>query len=184
MCERKSAPAPGRERGVVLLELLMAGCVLAILAALAAPGFVATAERLKLRSAVDALTSSLYTARAEAYKRGGHVAVAPDGAAECEPADGSSRWGCGWTVFADADEDGVREAGEDVIVAEQAPPGIDIVQTQKRASLRLNAWGQFSGQVGVGFMLSSRARKDLAAVICISSGGRVRSIMGADQCPG
>ena len=49
MCKRKSASR--RERGLVLVELLVAGCVLAILAALAAPAFTAISERLKLRSA-------------------------------------------------------------------------------------------------------------------------------------
>jgi len=182
MCKRKSASR--RERGLVLVELLVAGCVLAILAALAAPAFTAISERLKLRSAVDALTSSLYTARAEAYKRGGHVTLAQSTAPDCAPAQGNSRWRCGWSVFADADEDGVRDAGDELILAEQPPPGIDVAQSSGRSALKLNAWGQFSGQQGVGFVLSSRVRSELVTVICISSGGRVRSIAGASRCPG
>ena len=182
MCNRKSAT--GRERGLVLLELLVGGCVLAILAALAAPGFVAISERLKLRSAVDALTASLYAARAEAYKRGGHVTLAQSTASDCVPTQGNSRWRCGWTLFADADEDGVRDVGDELILAEQPPPGIDVAQSSDRTALKLNAWGQFSGQQGVGFVLSSRARSDLVTVICISSGGRVRSVAGASRCPG
>ena len=176
--------ATGRERGLVLLELLVAGCVLAILAALAAPGFVSIHERLKLRSAVEALTAGLYTARAEAFRRGGHVTLAQSGSADCMPAAGNSRWGCGWTVFADADEDGARDPADDLILADQPPPGIDITQSNARTALKLNAWGQFSGQQGVGFALRSRVRQDLVAVICISSGGRVRSIVGASRCPG
>ena len=180
----KRMSAPWRERGQVLLELLVAGCVLAILAALAAPGFVAISERLKLRSAVSALTASLYAARAESLKRGGHVTLARTGSADCDAGGDNASWGCGWTVFADTDEDAQRDADDELILAEHPPPGIDVTQTASRAALRLNAWGQFSGQQGVGFVLKSRARQDVATAVCISSGGRVQSFAGASQCPG
>jgi len=180
----KRERAPRRERGLVLLELLVAVCVLAILAALAAPSFAAISERQKLRAAVDALTTSLYTARAEAYKRGGHVTLAQSSAPDCVPGEGNSRWRCGWTLFADADEDGVRDSGDELILAEHLPPGIDIRQTSERRALKLNAFGQFSGQQGLGFVLSSEARKDMATAICISSGGRVQRFAGASRCPG
>lgn len=45
--------------GLALLEALVAASVLAVLAALAAPSFAALSERMKLRSGVQALTSSL-----------------------------------------------------------------------------------------------------------------------------
>ena len=182
MCKRERAPR--RQHGLVLLELLVAGCVLAILAALAAPSFAAISERLKLRTAVDALTTSLYAARAEAYKRGGHVTLAQSSAPDCAPGAGNSRWRCGWTLFTDADEDGVRDAGDELIAAERLPPGIDVRQTSERTALKLNAFGQFSGQQGLGFVLSSQARKELSTAICISSGGRVQRYAGASRCPG
>ena len=175
---------PRRACGLVLLELLIAVAVLAVLAAVAVPSFAALSERMKLRTAVDALTSSLYAARAEAYKRGGHVTVARNtGAAGCEAGGGPARWDCGWTVFADADEDGTRDPGDEPILSGQPPPGIHVTQSSGRAALKLNAWGQFSGLTGLRFVVQSGTSASVVSAVCISSGGRVQAWTGVDRCP-
>lgn len=175
------SPAPARQCGLVLLEVLVAGCVLALLAALAAPSFAAVSERLKVRTAVDSLSASLYAARAEALKRGGYVSLSKDSGADCQ---GTLGWSCGWTAFVDDDEDGRRDDGEELLFIEQPPPGIEITQTRKLSVLKLNAWGQFNGLGALGFVLRSRASAKAVSVICISSGGRLQSWFGEEECPG
>jgi len=175
--------APLHVRGLVLLEFLVAGCVLALLSALAIPSFKAISERLKLRSAVDELTFSLYAARAEAYKRGGHVTFAKRNQADCEASADGSQWGCGWIAFADEDENGKQEEGEQLLFVGQPPAGIDLKPTDDQLSaLKLNAWGQFNGLGAFGFVLSSRADKGVVSAICVSSGGRLRNVPGKDRC--
>jgi len=174
--------APFCARGLVLLEMLAAVCVLGVLAAMAVPGISAISDRLKLNATAESLVSSLYAARAQAYQRGGHVTVSQNASPDCAPAQDSSNWGCGWMVFADADEDGVRDSGDELILVEQAPRGIEISQTNRLAALRLNAWGQFTGNRGTGFVVRLRGRTELATAICMSSGGRIRSQPGANEC--
>ena len=176
--------APFHARGLVLVEVLVAVGVLVVLAALALPSFAAISERLKLRTAAQALTSSLYAARAEALKRGGRVALGRDEGAGCGAAkEDRAQWGCGWVLFADEDEDGTRGPSDELLQTWQPPPGIDVIQTSKRATLRLNAWGQFNGLGALSFVLLSRADAGAVSVICISSGGRLQSWAGVDRCP-
>ncbi|MGR4868086.1 GspH/FimT family protein [Variovorax sp. LARHSF232] len=179
------AHAPRHARGLVLLEALVAVGVLAVLAALAAPSFAAISERLKVRTAVQALTSSLYAARAEAFKRGGHVTLARNGSRpDCDAGSDGAQWRCGWEIFTDQDEDGARDAADELLQVGQPPPGIEVFQTARRAAFKLNAWGQFNGLGALGFVLRSRADADAVSVICVSSGGRLQSWSGVDRCPG
>ena len=175
---RGRAPLASRMRGLVLLELLVAGCVLALLAALAAPSFAAVSERLKLRTAVEALTSGIYAARAEAYKRGGHVVFAAADA--CDYGKTGSAWSCGWLAFADDNDDGKRNGSEEVIFVGQPPTGIEVAETRGIRAFRLNALAKFNGLSAFGFALTTHGAQ--ASAICVSSGGRVRVQHGKGEC--
>lgn len=170
--------------GLVLMELLLAVALLGLLAALAAPGFTAVTERLRVRSATEALRGSLHLARAEAFKRGGRVAVVRSpGHADCQAtSDNAAQWRCGWKVVADLDEDGRAASGEAVLQAVVTTGGVDIVQTRGSASLRVNAWGQFNGLGALGFSLQSRTAPAAVAALCISAGGRIRARPDAARC--
>lgn len=176
------SPAPFCLRGLVLLELLVAGCVLALLVAMAAPSFAAISARLKVRTAVEALTSGIYTARAEAYKRGGHVTFAPANADGCNTGTEDLPWSCGWVAFADEDEDGKRNESEEVLFVGQPPADIDIAESRGTTTFKLDAWGKFNGFGAFGFSLQSRADKKAVSAICVSSGGRVQTRYGKDEC--
>lgn len=182
MQARSRAPLAVAMPGLVLLELLVAGCVLALLLSLAAPSFVSISERLKLRTAVAALTSGLYTARAEAYKRGGHVTFAAADAGKCSPGKNGSPWSCGWIAFADENDDGSHDGIEEVLFVGQTPDGIDVAESKGTNAFRLNAWGKFNGLSAFGFALTSRVDQSAASVVCISSGGRVRTEHGQSEC--
>ena len=182
MQARSRAPLASAMCGLVLLELLVAVCVLALLVSLAAPSFVAITVRLKLRAAVEALTSGLYAARAEAYKRGGHVTFAAADAANCTPGKHGSPWSCGWIAFADENDDGKRNGIEEVIFVGQPPQGVDVAESRGTSTFRLNAWGKFNGLSAFGFALTSRVDDAAASVVCISSGGRVRTQHGQSEC--
>lgn len=174
--------APLRTRGLVLLELLVAGCVLALLVALAAPSFAAVSQRLKLRTAVQALTSGLYAARAEAYKRGGHVILAAENTGEpCSPGPDGSPWSCGWIAFVDENDNGVRNGTETVILVGQPPPGIDVVASRGTTKFKLDARGKFNGLSAISFVFKSNP-ESAVGVICVSSGGRITSQQGKDEC--
>ncbi len=89
-------------RGVTLLELLVAVAVLGIAASLAAPSFSDTIRNQRLSSRSFALQEDLAFARAEAVKLQANVALAaPTG----DLTDG-------WVVFEDTDEDERLDGGE------------------------------------------------------------------------
>ncbi|MBS0340454.1 MAG: GspH/FimT family pseudopilin [Proteobacteria bacterium] len=173
--------APIRTRGLVLLELLVAGCVLALLIALAVPSFAAISDRWKVRHAVDTLTSSLYAARAEAFRRGGRITLArSDNSEDCSAIKDASHWDCGWTAFVDANENGKRDEGDELLFVGQSPSGLEVVQTSGLGALKFDAWGEFMGLGALSFKVCSRSS---ASTIAISSGGRIRATAGNAAAP-
>jgi type IV fimbrial biogenesis protein FimT len=173
-------------QGLVLLELLVAIAVLAILAGWAAPNFSALMERMRVRAAINALRDGLHLARAEAISRGGRVVMARlPHLDDCQSdAEGARQWRCGWTIHADADDDGRITANDELLHSTAGQPGIDILQTSGRDRLPLSAWGQFNGLGALSFRLRSRTHADAVGVICIAAGGRIQAWPGEESCPG
>lgn len=171
--------APIRMRGLVLLELLVAGCVLALLIALAVPSFAAISDRWKVRSAVDALTSSLYAARAEAFRRGGRITLSRSDLDGCTSGKSLSHWDCGWAAFVDENGNGKRDAADELLFVGQPPPGLAVVQTSNLGALKFDAFGELAGLGALSFNVCSRTA---ASTISISAGGRIRAAAGDTQC--
>jgi type IV fimbrial biogenesis protein FimT len=171
--------APIRMRGLTLLELLVAGCVLAVLVAIAAPSFAAISDRWKVRDAVDTLTSSLYTARAEAFKRGGRVTLARADLEGCTSAKGVAHWDCGWAAFVDENGNGKRDETDELLFVGQPPAGLEVVQTSNLGALRFDAWGELAGLGALSFKVCLRAA---ASSVSISAGGRIRTATGDIRC--
>jgi type IV fimbrial biogenesis protein FimT len=59
-----------RQRGLTLLEMMVAIAIVAVLASLAVPGFGATLSRLHLKAAAERVAADLSEARFEATRRG------------------------------------------------------------------------------------------------------------------
>lgn len=100
---------PLRSRGFTLIELMTAVVVLAIILVLAVPSLGGFIRSSKVRSAQSELVASLMLARSEATRRGAAVSVAASA-----PAAGSE-FSAGWTVWVDANADGVVDPTETVI---------------------------------------------------------------------
>jgi len=105
--EASRLPAPGRrierrrgEAGTSLVEALMAAVVALILGALSVPALTAQRDALHAAGAARHVAALVHTARAEALKRGVHVALVFQ----------ASRDGLRFAMFADGNYDGVRSA--------------------------------------------------------------------------
>lgn len=102
-----------RARGMTLIELMMAISVLAILLAVAIPGFRTISLQSQVTAAANDLVSALNLARSEALRRSGNVVV-------CTSSDRAtctgSPWTAGWLVFADADGDGDLDVPGEALV--------------------------------------------------------------------
>lgn len=105
--------APGR--GLTLIELMIAGALLAILLAIAAPDLREAFQRNRLHGAASDLIGAVQLARTEAVRSGRRTVL-------CRSADGSAcdttaaSWP-GWIVFVDLDEDNVRDTAEPLVAS-------------------------------------------------------------------
>lgn len=102
--------------GFSLVETLIVMVIASVLAVLAAPSFRAVADSIRLTSASNALLAHLYFARSEAIKRNARVVL-------CKSVDGvacttSGGWEQGRVVFHDANNNGLLDAGEQVLAIE------------------------------------------------------------------
>lgn len=108
-----------KQSGATLLELMVALVVSAILLTVGIPGFVALIRTSNLTSATNLLVSSLHLTRSEAIKRNARAVM-------CASATGTSctdgGWHQGWLVFHDANNNAALDAGESVILQQQAMP--------------------------------------------------------------
>src|SRR5690606_262269 len=96
---RMRMDAPGTCHGITLVELLATTAILAIVAALAAPGMKALLERQRTASALHALTTRLALARTAAITSRTPVTFCPSrGDGHCT---GGTDWSAGWLVYRD-----------------------------------------------------------------------------------
>lgn len=177
-----------RQMGFTAIELMVVVSIVAVLAALAAPSFAPIIERLRVRQAVEEMTATLYFARSEAIKRGGNITVIKtDLSSDCPQATSATEWGCGWRVFVDTNNNGTQQAGEETIQTSPVVSSVNVVNTSNSGSTRFNVdrWGQINGLGAQGFRFVptiSGISSPNVAVLCVSSGGRIRTKAGDVAC--
>ncbi len=105
-------------RGFTVVEMAAVLAIAVVLAGIAMPAITATLRSVQLSSATNDLLGGLLLARSESAKRGTRVVM-------CKSGDGGScandgGWEQGWIVFADSNNNAVREVTETVIEGSQA----------------------------------------------------------------
>jgi type IV fimbrial biogenesis protein FimT len=105
--------------GFTLVEALVVLTIASALVAMSAPSYRTLADSIRLTSASNAFLAHLYLARSEAIKRNARVVL-------CKSVDGvacaaSGGWEQGRVVFHDANNNGLLDAGEQVLAIE---PGL------------------------------------------------------------
>ncbi|AMO25192.1 type IVa pilus pseudopilin TppE [Ramlibacter solisilvae] len=137
--------------------------VAAVLAGAAVPSMTGLMRWSRLTSASQDLFAGFTMARSEAIKRNSRVAV-------CKSANGvscaaSGGWEQGWIVFHDANNNGMREAGEPVVTRAQAFPG------ELRVSGNLNVQRYVSYAPNGAARLASGAFQAGTITVCNASAG-------------
>ena len=103
----KQPPALRHCAGFTLVESMIVLAVAVILLGMAVPSFQRFLDNQRLTTAVNELHTAILLTRSEAIKRGVRVDLVAQG----DPAD----WSQGWLVFADANVNGVADAGEEIV---------------------------------------------------------------------
>lgn len=173
-------------RGFTMIELMVVISIIAILTALATPTFTPILERWRVRQSMEEMTATLYFARSEGVKRGGGVVIAKrPNSGTCTSASTNAEWGCGWTVFADSNGDGTQNAGEPTLQTAPAPNKTDVMLPGNGGKITVDRWGAFNGMSATAVTLTPTGKTlsdPAASVICVSSGGRVRTVAGTGIC--
>lgn len=177
-------------RGFTAIELMVTVAILAILAGLAAPSFNPIIERWRVRQVSEELQSTFYFARSEAIKRGGNVTIlrSDDGGGCTAVGTDTSLWSCGWIVFADLDNDGEQDSGEDTLQTAPAPNKVNVQFTNTSDAkltdpIKVDRWGRFSSTnaaIDFAFRLTPKSGSAASASsICVSSSGRIKRLDSA-----
>lgn len=173
---RETTARRRRQRGVTLMEVMVVLAIVAIALALGVPSFREFVARNRLDSTAQDLLASLQYARSEAMRRGAQVTVRLAGAA------GSRNWGGGWTMFADADRDGVLDESEKPPIREGAAlaPPLTLFGSESFETLvAFDREGRLSGAGGGFFVLcEGGALREgdhwRARAVLVNGAGRVR----------
>ncbi|MDO1474393.1 MULTISPECIES: GspH/FimT family pseudopilin [Comamonas] len=177
-------------RGFTAIELMVTVAILAVLAGLAAPSFNPIIERWRVRQVSEELQSTFYFARSEAIKRGGNVTIlrSDDGGGCTAVGTDTSLWSCGWIVFADLDNDGEQDSGEDTLQTAPAPNKVNVQFTNTSDAkltdpIKVDRWGRFSSTnaaIDFAFRLTPKSGSAASASsICVSSSGRIKRLDSA-----
>ena len=109
-----AAGAARRSVGFTLVEMLTTLSVIVILLSIASPGLASLTSSNALSAAQGELAAAMMLARGEALKRGAQV-----GLVATDPVRGAEFNG-GWTVFVDANGNGVLDGGEAIVRTQPA----------------------------------------------------------------
>jgi type IV fimbrial biogenesis protein FimT len=164
---------PITERGFTLYELLI---VLAIASGLSlgAVNLFKLVHCLRTTNEINELLGHLSLARSEAIKRQAHVVVCPTADQRtCSTATDFTRWEDGILVFVDSNQNGRRDADEDVIRIHPGGRELRIKTSRFRSHVAYQPSGLAGGSTTTFTFCGAKARTQPRYVI-ISNTGRAR----------
>ena len=165
-------------KGFTLVELIVTLSVGSILLAVAVPGYQTFVQNNRLTTQNNNFASALMLAKSEAVKRSSWVTVCPSTSGT--GCTGGTTWSGGWLIFADADNDNVADAGEEIIKVNAAMVGGNTL-TSGNPAITFSGSG-FSQGSNDTFTLCDKRGSGHSKVLVLSNLGRLRAESGTGTC--
>lgn len=173
-------------RGFTLLEVVVVMAIIAILTALAAPGFTALIQSNAVSGNVNTFMADLRYARSEAIRRGSAVimcrsdlpeAAAPTCGAGSGP--GGNGWVSGWIIFEDRDNtNNYTSAGDQAqLLRVQGPiTNLDSIVEASSTKFKFTPTGRMSLAAATSLQFGSNATipNERQRIVCVNGSGRAR----------
>jgi Tfp pilus assembly protein FimT len=150
-----------------LIEVLVTVVILCLLAAMPIPYFRQSLDRAEVNAVIDELLGTLHLARLEAIRSRTPVLIhrltdCPANSGNAGPAD----WHCGWRTVRDQNRNGKPDEGDTVLQVNR---------------LSMHPWGGTT-PLADRFVISSSNQTSVVATVCMSSGGRTRTVWDQANC--
>jgi type IV fimbrial biogenesis protein FimT len=150
-----------RNKGFTLLELMIVIAIFGVLGAVITPSFLEWRDRSKVKGDATELRAAFESAKLRAIKHNTNVVVT-------FPNTTSYR------AFIDTNDNGIRDAGEDMIFDRTLAPGVTITaNTFVDNDMAFNSRGMANGPNSTGTITMTSAGGERYSVV-VSSFGRVR----------
>ncbi|MBN4079493.1 GspH/FimT family pseudopilin [Beggiatoa alba] len=172
--------------GFTLVELMVTLTIAAILVTVAVPSFVTTVQNNRLITYTNDLVGDINLARSEAVKRGVRVLLCRSAAPSlATPTCGgdNNTWTTGWLIFADANTDGIFNAGDTLIRIGLPVAGGTTVITNaiSNNNLEYNPDGTTNEGGGTGvFVLCDTRGAGFGRQVQVNAMGRPQLVKGTD----
>jgi len=183
-----SSAHPTGQAGFSAIELMVVLSILGVLSALAAPAMSDLLARWRTNAVAEQVTAALTLARVEAIRRSGNVVVQKSSSSYSGSTNSCStnqQWSCGFIVYADIDRNGTQDATDVILREIDVPTGISLLNMSgaSNAALTFNRWGLGNqGLNALHFRIRKIGLSGADKSVCVSSGGRIRTVNSID-CP-
>ena len=152
-----------RHKGFTLIEMMTVVVLVAVVAAIAAPGMRSFAAGQKVKALAYDITADLLLARSEALKRNVAVSLTANGAS----------WASGWTVAAGGTNISTRNAANESITFSATPSVPTVITFDVNGRVSTPAT-----QVRLTIQSSSATSNTSKRCIELDLSGRARSLVG------
>jgi len=162
--------------GFTIIELMITIIVAATLLVIGVPSMRSMILNNRLTTQANTFIGDLSLARLESIKRRRNVYITATTPVV------NNEFGGGWTVWADADGDGIRDAGEDLRITQAGPTSMTLDSTTGVNPIQFNSSGGLNSAVSIFFNLCDDRTGETGRQISISVVGRV-SLNRQYVCP-
>jgi type IV fimbrial biogenesis protein FimT len=160
-----------KRNGFTLIDLILALSIVSILISIALPNFSAQIKQAQVKTATNSLLEAINLTRTQAVMTNKRTTIRKQ-----------NEWSEGWEIFIDADNDGIRDANEQLIKMQEKFNGIKIVTnrpiTNNVSYIGTGESRSASGSSGGGFQAGTfticPTAKGKGVQLILARGGRVR----------